>query len=53
MFFCNAPGRVQVNHVPRKSGSRDALDIGTISSRFNVLNMPVSTTAPIDAKTHV
>jgi hypothetical protein len=25
----------------------------SISSRFNVLNMPISTTAPIDAKTHV
>jgi hypothetical protein len=24
-----------------------------ISSHFNVLNMPISTTAPIDAKTHV
>jgi hypothetical protein len=30
---------------------REILD--SISSRFNVLNMPISTTAPIDAKTHV
>jgi hypothetical protein len=29
----------------------DRLD--SISSRFNVLNMLISTTAPIDAKTHV
>jgi hypothetical protein len=28
-----------------------ALD--SINSRFNVVNMPISTTAPIDAKTHV
>jgi hypothetical protein len=28
-------------------------EIDSISSRFNVLNMPISTTAPIDAKTHV
>jgi hypothetical protein len=27
--------------------------LDSISSRFNVLNMPISTTAPIDAKTHV
>jgi hypothetical protein len=27
--------------------------LDSISSRFNVLNTPISTTAPIDAKTHV
>jgi hypothetical protein len=27
--------------------------LDSISSCFNVLNMPISTTAPIDAKTHV
>jgi hypothetical protein len=27
--------------------------LDSISSRFNVLDMPISTTAPIDAKTHV
>jgi hypothetical protein len=27
--------------------------VDSISSHFNVLNMPISTTAPIDAKTHV
>jgi hypothetical protein len=30
---------------------RQTLD--SISSRFNVLNTPISATAPIDAKTHV
>jgi hypothetical protein len=32
-----------------KAGKR----LDSISSRFNVLNTPISTTAPIDAKTHV
>jgi hypothetical protein len=27
--------------------------VDSISSRFTVLNTPISTTAPIDAKTHV
>jgi hypothetical protein len=27
--------------------------LDSIGSRFNVLNTPISTTAPIDAKTHV
>jgi hypothetical protein len=30
-----------------------AVALDSINSRFNVVNMPISTTAPIDAKTHV
>jgi hypothetical protein len=30
-----------------------AFELDSISSCFNVLNMPISTTAPMDAKTHV
>jgi hypothetical protein len=42
--------RVQ-NNLKDTAVARDALD--SISSRFNVLNMPISTTALIDANTHV
>jgi hypothetical protein len=36
----------------RNGSKRQAVKwLDSISSRFNVLNMPISTTAPIDAKT--
>jgi hypothetical protein len=46
-------GDVPLCMVEVSNNGHSNVYLDSISSHFNVLNMPISTTSPIDAKTHV